>query len=208
MPRYARLTAPNLFYHIINRGIEKRLIFRQQSDYLKFLKYLYRCKTKFDWIIYCFCLMPNHFHLLIQTQEDPLGSVMKSLQTAYGVYFNHKYERVGPVFSGRYKSIICQKDEYLLQVSKYIHLNPVKAGLVKRPADYPYSSYKEYVDRANIDLKILDKRAMKIFLGEDSKKGIEVYRAFVEEKDDLFEYNPVIDVFGNTRFVTKFKRIN
>ena len=133
---------------------------------------------------------------------------MKSLQTAYGVYFNHKYDRVGPVFCGRYKSIICQKDEYLLQVSKYIHLNPVKAGLVKRPEDYPYSSYKQYVDRDSTDIKILDKRAMKIFLGEDSNKGIEEYRAFVEEKDDIFEYNPVIDVFGNTRFVTKFKRIN
>ena len=164
MPRYARLTAPNLFYHIINRGIEKRFIFRQKSDYLKFLEYLHRYKRKFDWIIYCFCLMPNHFHLLIQTKENPLGTIMKSLQTAYGVYFNHKYKRIGPVFSGRYKSIICQKDEYLLQVSKYIHLNPVKAGLVKRPTDYPYSSYKQYVDRDSTNIKILYKITIKIFL--------------------------------------------
>lgn len=206
MPRFPRLTAPNLFFHIINRGIEKKPIFKERSDYLKFLEYLLRYKNKFDWIIYCYCLLPNHYHLLIQTKNNPLGVIMKSLQTAYGVYFNKKYRRVGPVFSGRYKSIICQKDEYLLQVSKYIHLNPVKAGLTRKPLMYPYTSYQEYITGVSENISILDKRAMKIFLGEDTKKGIKEYRSFVEEKEDLFDYKPNIDVFGNTRFTTKIRR--
>lgn len=209
MPRFARLTGRLLFYHIINRGIEKRNIFKQKVDYLKFLEYLKRYKDKFDWIIYCYCLLPNHFHLLIQTKEHPLGLIMKSLQTAYGVYFNKKYKRVGPVFAGRYKSIICQKDEYLQQVSKYIHLNPVKANLSNSPLSYPYSSFQEYIKGANThtNINIIDKRVMKIFLGENIDKGIKGYKSFVEEKDDLFEYEPNIDVFGNTRFTTKHRKI-
>lgn len=135
---------------------------------------------------------------------------MKSLQTAYGVYFNKKYDRVGPVFSGRYKSIIVQKDDYLTQVSKYIHLNPVKAGLCQNPVDYPYSSYREYVNGSNSLLKknIIDKRAVKrIIGGEISKESIQNYQAFVEEKEDLYKYSLRREVFGNNRFVTKFKRL-
>ena len=80
MPRYARIVAPGLFYHIINRGIERRSIFRQKTDYIHFLKYLKQYKDRFDWIIYCYCLMPNHYHLLIKTKNHPLGVIMKSLQ--------------------------------------------------------------------------------------------------------------------------------
>ena len=91
MPRYARLVFPNFFYHIINRGQERRNIFLDKSDYLKFLENLLKYKKKFDWIIYCYCLLPNHFHLLIQTRQEPLGRIMKCLLTAYGVWFNKKY---------------------------------------------------------------------------------------------------------------------
>jgi len=212
MPRYPRLTAPHVFYHIFNRGIEKRDIFREEKDYLKFSEYLIKYQKKFDWIIYCYCLMPNHFHLLIQTGKHPLANIMRSLQTAYGVFFNKKYQRVGPVFCGRYKSIICQKGEYFLQVSKYIHLNPVKSNLSSTPLDYLYSSYQEYIRGRNTFLgkNIIDRRAMKRIVGENlSEKEIKVYQFFVEEKEDLFEYNiedKSLDVFGNQRFVTKYKQ--
>lgn len=212
MPRYARIVAPNLFYHIINRGIEKRSIFRNDDDYGRFLQYIKSYGKKYDWIIYCYCLMPNHYHLLIQTHLDPLGLIMKSLQTAYGVFFNKKYKRVGPVFSGRYKSIICQDDEYMLQISKYIHLNPVKAKLCKNPSNYPYSSYQEYIkanDSASVD--IIDRRAMRRVIGDTiTKESISIYKSFVEENEDLFEYNPLktsIDIVGNDRFMTKLRRI-
>lgn len=139
---------------------------------------------------------------------------MQSLQTAYGVYFNKKYQRVGHLFSGRYKSIICQKDEYLLQVSKYIHLNPVKAQLCHKPLDYPFSSYQEYLKGKNqlLNKPIIDKRAMRRLLGENiSEKSITMYQSFVEEKKDRLAYDPErqsIEVFGNKRFSTKFKRLS
>src|SRR3989344_5099105 len=168
MPRYPRIASDNLFYHIYSRGVEKRKIFIDTRDYQKFLDYLIKYKRQFDWIIYCYCLMPNHFHLLVQSQHDKLGQIMRSMLTAYSVYFNMKYKRVGPLFSGRYKSIICQDDAYLLQVSKYIHLNPVKAHLSSKPSDYDFSSYREYmkVHTFGHEKSIIDKRAMKRIVGE------------------------------------------
>ncbi len=212
MPRYPRIVAPELFYHIFNRGIEKRAIFRSSKDYQRFLNYLNFYKYKFDWTIYCYCLMPNHFHLLIQQHKDQIGHIMKSLQTAYGVFFNLKYQRVGPLFSGRYRSIIVQEGEYFLQVSKYIHLNPVKTSLCSKPLDYPYSSYREYIkgENNNLTVPLIDKRSMKRILGVAlSPQAIKMYQEFVEEKEDLFNYDVekrTFDIFGNRRFTTKMKR--
>lgn len=209
MPRYARLAFSNVFYHLLNRGLEKRKIFINKYDYLKFLNNLLHYKKKFDWIIYCYSLLPNHYHLLIQTKNDPLAKIMKSLQTAFSVYFNKKYQRIGPVFSGRYKSIICQKDEYFLQVSKYIHVNAVETGLCKEPLDYPYSSYSEYILGRNLAINenIIDKRAMKRILGDEIRKStINNYRSFVEEKEDILKYQPVVEIFGDEKFATKLKR--
>lgn len=211
MPRCARLAYPDLFYHIINRGLERRNIFIDEADYLRFLENLLKYKKKFDWIIYCYCLLPNHFHLLIQTRKDPLGKIMKCLQTAYGVWFNKKYGRIGPIFSGRYKSIIVQKDEYFLQVSKYIHLNPVKTNLCHNPLDYPYSSYQEYILNKSFlnNEKIIDQRAAKTIIGDGrkiTKQTVINYQSFVEEKEDIFSYQPNIDIFGNIKFITRYKR--
>ena len=208
MPRYARLAYPNLFYHIINRGFERRHIFKENKDYIKFLENLLKYKKKFDWIIYCYCLLPNHYHLLIQTKKHPLARILNSLQTAYGVYFNRKYKRIGPIFAGRYKSIIVQKDEYFMQVSKYIHLNPVKAGLVNNPLIYPYSSYQEYIKDKNIALNknIIDNKAKKRIIGNLDKKSINSYQSFVEEKEDALSYQPLIDIFGTTKFKARFKK--
>lgn len=114
MPRYARLSGFFLFYHIINRGIERREIFKSKWDYSRFLENLEKYRKKFDWIIYAYCLIPNHFHLQIRIRKDPLAKILHSLQLAYSVYFNKKYQRVGPLFQGRFKSIIVQKGEYFL----------------------------------------------------------------------------------------------
>ena len=198
MPRYARIAGPNLFYHLMNRGIEKRAIFRKSGDYDKFMSYLSICNKKFDWSIYCYCIMPNHFHLLVRTRTHPLGHIMKSLQTSYGVYFNKKYKRVGPVFSGRFKSIICQEDSYFLQVSKYIHLNPVKIidsgwkenGISNRIvakeylSKYMYSSYQEYLGVLRKEWKILNRPAFpEYFIDPHDFEGfIEYWMKFKEEE--------------------------
>lgn len=136
---------------------------------------------------------------------------MKSLQTAYGVYFNRKYKRIGPVFAGRFKSIIVQKDEYFLQVSKYIHLNPVRARLTEKPLDYPYSSYRELIKNnySLINKKIIDQRATKMLVGDGrkiTKTAIKSYQSFVEEKEDVLPYRENMDIFGDNTFCTKYKR--
>lgn len=211
MPRYARIACPNLYYHIINRGLERRNIFIDEFDSLKFLENLLKYKKKFDWIIYCYCLLPNHYHLLIRTRNDPLGKIMKSLQTAYGVYFNRKYGRIGPVFSGRYKSIIVQKDEYFNAVSKYIHLNPLRAKLCNSPLDYLYSSYQEYILSKSPLVKesIIDQRAAKMLIGDGrriTKQARKDYQSFVEEQKHGLDYQPNQDIFGEERFVTRYKK--
>lgn len=206
MPRYARLAYPNQYYHLMNRGLGKQKIFLDKDDYLKFLNNLLSYKEKFDWSIYCYCLLPNHYHLLVKTQNDPLDNIMKSLQTAYGVYFNKKYKRTGPVFNGRFKSTIIQKGDYFLYVSKYIHRNPLKANVCQNLSDYPYSSYPEYMGKTNPAIKkeIIDKRAMRtIFEGKATGSAIKNYQAFIEEPGEE-QYSLKRSVYGGKTFIAKF----
>lgn len=207
MPRYARLSGSFLFYHIINRGIERKEIFKSKWDYSRFLENLEKYRKKFDWIIYTYCLLPNHFHLQIRIRKDPLAKILHSLQLAYSVYFNKKYHRVGPLFQGRFKSIIVQKGEYFFHLSKYIHLNPVKIRLVDHPLGYPYSSYPEYCQGPKHQYRIIDKRAMKRIMGKPTKKNIKNYRQFVEEADEL-NYQPekaIRGIFGSPRFISRIE---
>lgn len=207
MPRHARLAGSYLFYHIFNRGTERKLIFRTQADYLRFLENLAKYKKKFDWIIYSYCLLPNHYHLQIQVRDNPLAKIIHPLQTAYGVYFNKRHHRVGPLLQGRYKSIIVQKGEHFLHLSKYIHLNPVKIGLVNHPLDYPYSSYGDYCQQLKHPYRLIDKRAMERIIGKPTRKNIQDYRQFVEETEGLI-YQPekaIRNIVGSARFISQIE---
>src|SRR3990167_8748535 len=104
MPRIARLTYPGAFYHIYNRGLNKIPIFRQKKDFEKLLNKFVDILSEGDWIIYAFCLMPNHYHLLVEERKMPVAKLMGRLFTSYSVYFNKKYKRSGPLFEDRYKS--------------------------------------------------------------------------------------------------------
>lgn len=206
MPRTARLSASFLYYHIVNRGINRQAIFRKKADYLRFLEKLFDSKKRFDWIIYSYSLLPNHFHLQVKTRKDPLAKILSSLLTSHSVYFNRKYKRTGAVFQNRFKSIIIQKEPYHLQLSKYIHLNPVKCKLAVNPVDYPYSSYSEYLGKPKHQFHIIDKRVMKSIMGIPTKKTIQHYCSFVEEKGNL-EYDPQLTVrgiVGSKRFAARF----
>ncbi|PJE69069.1 hypothetical protein COU96_01785 [Candidatus Shapirobacteria bacterium CG10_big_fil_rev_8_21_14_0_10_38_14] len=203
MPRQARLTAPNLFYHIFNRGTNQKSIFKTQSDYLRFLENLKKYKKKFDWLIYSYCLLPTHYHLQIQARKYPLGKILLSLQTAYSVYFNKKYQTNGPLFQGRYKSIIVQNGDYFLHLSKYIHLNPVKLNLTKNPLNYPFSSYGEYCQEPKHPYQLIDKRASEKIIGKSTKQNIRKYRQFVEETENLI-YTPneaTRGIVGSLRYI-------
>lgn len=144
MPRKPRLDCPGLLYHIIVRGIEKGHIFNDDKDRDFFLSRLAEILKDTYTSLYAFALIPNHFHLLIRRDNIPISKVMQRLLTSYALYFNKRHERVGHLFQNRYKSIICQEDTYLLELIRYINLNPLRAGAVdslKALKTYPYSGH-------------------------------------------------------------------
>jgi putative transposase len=135
MGRGRRICYPGAFFHCINRGNRREKIFWEEEDYEQMLKCLGEACKRYDVLVHGFCLIPNHYHLLLQQQEQPVSSAMRSLGTNYATYFNRKYHKVGHVFQGRYRGILCDKPAYLLSLIRYIHLNPMRAGLVERAQD-------------------------------------------------------------------------
>ena len=131
MPRQARLDAPGLLHHIISRGIERKNIFRTRVDYEDFISRLESSLEKSPNQILAWVLMPNHFHLLIRSGLGGITPFMRRLQSGYANVFNRRHRRVGYLFQNRFKSIVCNEDEYLLELVRYIHLNPLRAGIVR-----------------------------------------------------------------------------
>jgi REP element-mobilizing transposase RayT len=145
MARRPRLFAAGVLYHVIVRGNQRRKTFTAESDYRGYIERLARYRKKYDYVLHAYCLMPNHVHLLVESSEQPLAKFMQGLQQSYSQYFNKRHGKSGHVFEGRYKAIICQKDPYLLELIRYIHLNPVRAGIVKSPERYRYSGDYAYL---------------------------------------------------------------
>ncbi len=145
MARRPRLFAAGLLYHVIVRGNQRQKTFTSDEDFNAYLDRLDRYRAKCQVRIYAYCLMPNHAHLLLETGSTPLSKFMQGLQQSYTQYYNRTHRKVGHVFQGRYKAIICDQEQYLLALIRYIHLNPVRAGLVIRPERYPYSGHRDYL---------------------------------------------------------------
>ena len=180
MARPLRIEYPNAFYHITSRGNERRAIFRSKSDYERFLGYFESATERYGAGIHCFCLMPNHYHLLLETPRANLWRILHHLNTSYTNYFNTKMKRVGHLFQGRYRAILVEKDTYALELSRYIHLNPVRAHIVKEPSQYTWSSYSAYV-KGERRWGWLEKE---FILGQLSSNGREArrrYQGFVRE---------------------------
>ncbi|MCK5417301.1 MAG: transposase, partial [Desulfobacterales bacterium] len=130
MPRKSRIDAPGALHHIIARGIERRKIFRSKADYGDFSKRLGQIVKETHTCCMAWALVANHFHLLLRTGQTPISTVMQRLLTGYAVSFNRRHQRRGHLFQNRFKSILCQEDAYLLELVRYIHLNPLRAKLV------------------------------------------------------------------------------
>jgi len=128
---------------VLARGNEKRDIFRDDQDRYRFLRFLDETRKDYGLIIHAYVLMPNHYHVALEIQERNLSKAMHFLNTKYSVYFNYKNERAGHLFQGRYKAILAQREDYLLELTRYMHLNPIRAGIVKKLKDYRWSSYRE-----------------------------------------------------------------
>ena len=155
MPRTAREKSNSGVYHIMLRGINKQNIFEEAEDYGKMLELIRLSKNQGGITLYGYCLMSNHVHLLLKEGKEPLETTMKRVCSKYAVWFNTKYQRVGHLFQDRFKSEAVEDPPYFLAVLRYIHFNPVKAGLVKTPEAYSYSSYGCYFgedDSADVGL--------------------------------------------------------
>jgi putative transposase len=145
MPRQARIRVAGGAYHVYTRGNRRQLIFADEDDYRFFLVLLTRTVRRFGWRVHAYCLMPNHLHLLVQTPEQNLSEGMHWLLGFYAQSFNHRHGLDGHVFQGRFGSRIVETEAYLTGLIEYIVFNPVRAGLVLDPADWPWSSYRAMV---------------------------------------------------------------
>ena len=144
VPRYARLRSESGIYHIMWRGVNRQKIFLHDDDRIGFLEKLSAVKSRTDLQIYAYCLMSNHVHLLVKEQAEPLGTTMKRLGTSYVQWYNQRHDRVGHLFQGRYVSEPVEDERYLLAATRYIHQNPIKAGLSRNCGTYPWSSFPAY----------------------------------------------------------------
>ena len=148
MARPLRIEFPNAIYHVTSRGNARRKIFLDDNDKTKFLATLAWVVERFDWICHAYCLMGNHFHLLIETPKANLSRGMRQLNGVYTQHFNRRHRKSGHLFQGRYKAILIDKDSYLLELARYVVLNPVRAKMVKSVEKYPWSSYRATVGLA------------------------------------------------------------
>jgi putative transposase len=147
MPRHPRVHAEGLLYHVMARGNDGQKIFLGENDYQAFIEALRTVRQRYPFCLYAYVLMPNHFHLLLEVHRFPTARILQSLLTGYARRFNKIHRRRGHLFEGRYKAIVCDRDSYLLELVRYIHLNPVRAKIVKRPGEWQWSGHGEYLGK-------------------------------------------------------------
>jgi putative transposase len=148
MARPLRIEYPGAVYHITARGNEKKDIFKDDHDRFALLDILETINKRYHWLCHAYCLMDNHYHLLIETPDGNLSIGMRQLNGVYTQFFNRRHKRTGHLFQGRYKAILIQKDSHLLEVCRYVVLNPVRGGMVARPEEWRWSSYRATAGRA------------------------------------------------------------
>ncbi len=177
--RKPRIEFEGAFYHVITRGNQRQKIFRHEEDFGKYHEILAGYKDRYKHHLYAYVLMNNHVHLLIETREIPLSKILQGINQSYTAWFNRKYRTVGHLFQGRYKAILCDRDNYLLSLVKYIHLNPVRARVIKSPEEYPWSSHLTYLKP--VRKSIVDEEQVLRIFSEDKGKARRLYRAYVED---------------------------
>jgi putative transposase len=192
--RPLRIEYEGAFYHITARGNERKRIFFGKGDYDKFKEYLLDAQDKYGYRLHCYVLMGNHYHLVIETPDGNMNKVLHCINGSYANYINRKRNRNGHLLQGRYKGILVDRDAYLLELSRYLHLNPVRAKIVERPEDYRQSSYRSYVKTQKEAIVTTD-----LILGmvsEDGKTARRAYREYVEKGVAEGGRNPLEDVYG------------
>ena len=186
------------FYHVLNRGVERREVYIEDEDYQKFLEILNKASELYDFSTYSFCLMSNHYHLLLKTNSDNLSLIMKQVNSKYSMYFNGKYKRVGHLWQGRFKSWYVYDQKYLNTLVKYIEYNPVKAKISSNIGEYPWASSSrnfkfvmmnfELLDLVDFSVGFNDKDALDIKEFEDTKFELKDNKITLKDKRSLDFY--------------------
>lgn len=197
MARPLRITYPGAFYHVTSRGNERKEIFKSKRDREKFLEYLESATQRYDAVIHVYCLMDNHYHVMLETPSGNLPQIMRHINGAYTTYFNVKRKRSGHLFQGRYKAILVDIDEYAKELSRYIHLNPVRAKMVDSPEGYAWSSYQFYVGKQKAP-EWLYRDFVLSYFGKKVSTAENEYRKFVTELFNRKYDSPLDEVISST----------
>jgi putative transposase len=209
MARKPRIEFPGAFYHVMVRGNHKADIFRDDGDRERLLAKLLTYKTRYDFILYAYTLMPNHFHLLLETKEVALSKIMQGFLQSHTQWFNRKYKTVGHLFQGRYKAILCDKTSYLLVLVRYLHINCIRSRLAADPAKYKWSSHRIYL---GIEAsKLVDTELVLDQFSKKRSRAIHAYKSFVMEsisRSGWIDGYQVTDqrFLGNENFVISSKK--
>jgi len=187
MPRQRRQQSGTGIYHVMIRGINQQVIFEDTEDNEKMLQTLSEVKAVSKCKVFAYCLMHNHYHIVLKVEEESLEQIFKRLGSRYVYWYNIKYNRLGHLYQDRYKSEAIESDRNLLAVIRYVHQNPVKAGIVKDVSDYPWSSYTEYIGTSRIIdtdyiYSIMDKKEFESFSRKESTE-----KALDDDKPKTFQ---------------------
>lgn len=209
MARPLRIEYFGAFYHITSRGNERKAVYKSQRDREKFLSYLESATERYGAVIHVYCLMDNHYHLLLETPSGNLSQIMHHINGAYTTYFNTKRERAGHLFQGRYKAILIDVDEYAKELSRYIHLNPVRAGIAENPEEYEWSSCQYYTVKRKAP-EWLERDLILSYFGKKPITARKRYRGFVRSVMDREYENPLAElshsvILGSGEFVAEIK---
>lgn len=207
MSRPLRIEYPNAWYHVMNRGRRYENIFESVSDYYLFIHVLKEAGELFDFRVSSYCLMPNHYHLLVQTPNANLSRCMRHVNGVYTQRFNREHEIDGSLFRGRYKAVCVADDQHLLEVMRYIHNNPLKAGLVENLDEYVWSSHRAYMSK-NMESKWLYSQSILDMLTKKKSEQQKAYLDFVvqensEEIEKFYSLKKLLPVFGGKTFKEK-----
>lgn len=206
MARPLRIEYEGAVYHITSRGNARQDIFLDDNDRTKFLEILSDVVERHNWVCYAYCLMTNHYHLLIETPDANLARGMHQLNGVYTQAFNRRHHRVGHVLQGRYKAILVEKESHLLELARYIVINPVRAKSARHPRDWRWSSYRTTAGEREAPTFLTVDWILAQF-GPDRKKSIKEYRRFVRDGYGIEVWKELRGgaILGTERFVEKLK---
>ena len=203
MSRKYRTHFPHAMYHVIMRGNNKQNIFLDDIDHQAFLNFIKESMEKFYYKIHAYCLMKNHIHLALEVVDIPLHRIIQNIAQRYACWFNRRYKCIGHLFQGRYKAILIQDEQYMLELCRYIHLNPLRAKIVNNLEQYPWNSHLAYLKYINIPWITMD-----LVLGlinslennvEDNDKQIEAYKNFIFDSEHVFR--PFLEMMADGKIV-------